>query len=844
MRKSILQVSLSILCALACFVGGTDLASASVVPLVAQAQLAVEAEEEIPNAPEVPAETEALVVELGDVDEEKVLEALARIEALEKLAKTLSKRTGSPGIEMDPAVNQLQIVNLPSRLLIDERTAANPPATKDSEKARKVSQEYGGPVVDAEVQAFASGVVWTFDDLAEPIVCPLDESIGVSRQAPTCGLRDWHQVTQDQPVTVTASIRYEVSWRTSLGNCAGQLCEDGDVDTGEDVYQSGPSSTAQLVVGEVAALGSATDVPQQAPQPDPIDITHVGELCPQNLWGDVKCLAISIYSAYTDLLEALSDAFFGVARLIWNFLQDCGQGIANTFTSFPEMIKTAAAWLTSPGQQFGQAIELLKQIYAGITEDPGAFITEVIVPVVGEIVSEPVQFVCEEAASYFISGGTGGIMKSLLRNVDKFYKFINDFFANRGPGKTDIGIKNGKDDDLLALPGCRSGNPKKCNDDDKDGCLNSFPTGTLVAMSNGTHKAIQLIEPGDRVLGHDLDASQWQSVEVIDQWSHVDVGHLATVSLSDGSRVTATDHHQFWVVSKVSWLELEDITTGDLLLAPAGVTSVAGVSVHPVADTLVWELDTDGSDNFVVHTGTKDLLVHNGDCRNPDARVEDLNDHLLEEGVLPPDAQTRLDAYQRYLERMEGKELDPLAAEAWLQRVLHLDDVRPPRKFVDRSQLSSETREKILTLADPIPSEVEFDEWWDKLSSEDLAEILKDEHTYNAIASRIRQPGGVHEWCMVCEQVKFKGWGVSMDEIREYRTEIADLEWTIPLDLENDGGAPGGHGGLGSTRFHNELREKINDADTLDEFVSSVTVLAERWGIAPENVPKWPVSGE
>ena len=73
-------------------------------------------------------------------------------------------------------------------------------------------------------------------------------------------------------------------------------------------------------------------------------------------------------------------------------------------------------------------------------------------------------------------------------------------------------------------------------------------------------------------------------------------------------------------------------------------------------------------------------------------------------------------------------------------------------------------------------------------------------------------------------------------EIQAYRTDISELEWTIPDNLA-DAGAPGGHGGLGSTRFHNELRDIITSAESMDAFVAGVEGLANRWGIPAAQLP-------
>jgi len=115
------------------------------------------------------------------------------------------------------------------------------------------------------------------------------------------------------------------------------------------------------------------------------------------------------------------------------------------------------------------------------------------------------------------------------------------------------------------------------------------------------------------VLAADPVTDVWTPREVLDQWSHLDNGHMATVTLADGSTVTATDHHKFWVASDGSWIELDQVRPGDSLLTPDGITQVANVTITKRQTTLVWELDTAINDTFTVHTGTHDLLVHNQD---------------------------------------------------------------------------------------------------------------------------------------------------------------------------------------------------------------------------------------
>jgi len=144
---------------------------------------------------------------------------------------------------------------------------------------------------------------------------------------------------------------------------------------------------------------------------------------------------------------------------------------------------------------------------------------------------------------------------------------------------------------------------------------NSFPGGTLVLMADGSYEPIEHVQPGDFVLSFDFDASIWEPQVVVDQWSAIDDGQIATVTLDDGSQVAATDGHLFWVDSIAAWVELEDIHVGDELLTPSGVAVVQQVTEAPASATVVYELTVAENHNFAVNTGTTDVLVHNR-CRN------------------------------------------------------------------------------------------------------------------------------------------------------------------------------------------------------------------------------------
>jgi hypothetical protein len=123
----------------------------------------------------------------------------------------------------------------------------------------------------------------------------------------------------------------------------------------------------------------------------------------------------------------------------------------------------------------------------------------------------------------------------------------------------------------------------------------------------------------------------------------------------------------------------------------------------------------------------------------------------------------------------------------------------------------------------------EFNRWYDELTPKQLDMLWSDEAIRETMKARIRQPGGLHEWCMVCRAPTFKEWGVSVDEIKRFRTETDELTWIHP-----DTGLPGGDG---SGQFHNELKVIIDNSRSLDGFNTSLSRLLERWSIAPELLP-------
>jgi RHS repeat-associated protein len=103
----------------------------------------------------------------------------------------------------------------------------------------------------------------------------------------------------------------------------------------------------------------------------------------------------------------------------------------------------------------------------------------------------------------------------------------------------------------------------------------------------------------------------------------------------------------------------------------------------------------------------------------------------------------------------------------------------------------------------------EFNQWFDNLSSEQFDQIWSNPELRKKIQQRLRHPGGMHEWLLVSRADKFKKWGVTADEIKGLRTTIKDVKFKNPNGI---------HGGLGSTKAHNEILNIIDTASDYNDF--------------------------
>ena len=107
-------------------------------------------------------------------------------------------------------------------------------------------------------------------------------------------------------------------------------------------------------------------------------------------------------------------------------------------------------------------------------------------------------------------------------------------------------------------------------------------------------------------------------------------------------------------------------------------------------------------------------------------------------------------------------------------------------------------------------ADIGFDKWYDSTDWREFDQIWNDKSLRSYIETQIRDPGGLHEWLMTGRADTFRYWGVSMDEIKLNRDEIAGLEFENPK---------GAHGKKGSGTAHAEIRKMIDSSLNYDNFV-------------------------
>lgn len=505
-----------------------------------------------------------------------------------------------PGFEIWPSSNQLQMVGLKSWFRVRD----------DAWASISVDEAFAGAVAEASAPEPLK-VQYEFSDGL--YACSRQGAAWTPGSTPTGSCRrDWDHTTEVEPQQVRARLIYEFDWTLTEHDGATTAA------TGTFRIVGQWTDHLDLVVGE---LGTVVTDGTSASQPSVtrgLDMASATYEPPSGCrWGFLCTIARGFKSLWNWSQEAWDDLSSGVlraAQIVWDMAVGCFSNILDIIDTIKDVLTKLKELAVDPIAFLKNQFETLKAMVDAVRDSPGDFAVTVLE---GAFEAELFRtnlpqwigkFACQAAVALLTGGG------SLANNLGGAVRLIgklNDYLSSKGmrnldnivpepnQRRNDRDNNDGRDDDDEGVPRCLIGN--------------SFPTGTPVRMADGTLTAIEDVRPGDLVLAADPRTGDWSHQIVLDQWSHHDDGHLATATLVDGSTITATDHHYFWVDSRGAWVELDDVEPGDHLLTPDGVTTVDDLTIHASATSLVWELDTSGPNTFTVHTGTHDLLVHNED---------------------------------------------------------------------------------------------------------------------------------------------------------------------------------------------------------------------------------------
>ncbi|MFE2877400.1 ricin-type beta-trefoil lectin domain protein [Streptomyces roseus] len=143
---------------------------------------------------------------------------------------------------------------------------------------------------------------------------------------------------------------------------------------------------------------------------------------------------------------------------------------------------------------------------------------------------------------------------------------------------------------------------------------NSFASGTLVLMADGSSKPIEELEPGDKVLATDPGTGETVTKEVtatILGEGSKDLVEITVAAGGDSDVITATDKHPFWVVDLAKWVDATDLQPGQWLQTSAGThVQITTIKRH-TAQATVHNLTVADLHTYYVLAGATAVLVHN-----------------------------------------------------------------------------------------------------------------------------------------------------------------------------------------------------------------------------------------
>ena len=135
----------------------------------------------------------------------------------------------------------------------------------------------------------------------------------------------------------------------------------------------------------------------------------------------------------------------------------------------------------------------------------------------------------------------------------------------------------------------------------------SFSGVTVVLMANGTHKAIQDIQIGDKVIASDPETGEQAAKAVEQVFVHDDTVFDLVI---DGEIISTTEDHPFWSVTDQKFERADELDSGEEVLgANEQALTIGALKIETHRETLAYNLSVEGIHTY--HVGTNETLVHN-----------------------------------------------------------------------------------------------------------------------------------------------------------------------------------------------------------------------------------------
>ncbi|MFD8013725.1 RHS repeat-associated core domain-containing protein [Streptomyces sp. NPDC058955] len=149
----------------------------------------------------------------------------------------------------------------------------------------------------------------------------------------------------------------------------------------------------------------------------------------------------------------------------------------------------------------------------------------------------------------------------------------------------------------------------------------SFLPGTKVLAADGAPKAIEKVEPGDKLTVTDPETDETTVRVVAGTIVTEDDKHFVTLTIKRSStggeeQLASTTTHPFWVVSANAWIEAGDLEPGMTLRTPSGETVVLAALTRYDKRQRTHDLTLTDVHTYYVLAGGTPVLVHNCDLSN------------------------------------------------------------------------------------------------------------------------------------------------------------------------------------------------------------------------------------